>query len=173
MKKALFLDRDGVINTDKGHVHLEKDFFFEDGIFKLCRRAISRGFKIIVITNQAGIAKGFYQEACFNKLTYWMVNYFETERVKITKVYHCPHHENYTGKCSCRKPEPGMIIRAQKDYNIDLKKSFFIGDKKTDMQAAENAGINNRVLYLQNKGSDNQFGHETIIISKLNDLKLD
>ena len=173
MTKVLFLDRDGVINTDAGHVHLKKDFFFEDGIFQLCRRASLRNFEIIVITNQAGIAKGFYSETCFNKLTCWMKKCFEKERIKITRVYYCPHHEDYTGNCSCRKPEPGMILRAQKDFNIDLQKSVFIGDKKTDMQAAKSAGINKRVLYLNDEQSNNQYGYETQIIRNLNDLMFD
>ena len=151
MKKALFLDRDGIINTDFGYVHQIKDFEFTNGIFDLCRYAQDMGYSIFVITNQAGIARGYYTVDDFNTLTQWMLAEFKKEHVVISDVYFCPHHpekgtNEYVKKCKCRKPEPGMLLKAQKEHGLDLAHSIFIGDKVSDMQAAEAAGIHNKVL---------------------------
>jgi len=170
MNKALFLDRDGVINLDKGHVHLKQDFNFIEGIFDLCKKAQSKNFLLIVITNQAGIAKGFYNEECFHVLNKWMLEQFLDNGIKISQVYYCPHHENVTGKCLCRKPNPGMILKAKKEFKIDLKNSIFIGDKKTDMLAAENAGINSRILFLKPHLKSYESGHESQIVQSLQDI---
>jgi len=151
MKKALFLDRDGIINTDFGYVHKPADFEFISGIFDLCRYAQDMGYHIYIITNQAGIARGYYTVEDFHSLTQWMVAEFKKENVVISDVYFCPHHpekgsSEYVKKCKCRKPEPGMILKAQKEHELDLAHSIFIGDKVSDMQAAEAAGIHNKVL---------------------------
>lgn len=151
MTKALFLDRDGIINVDHGYVHKIADFEFVEGIFELCRLAQAREFEIFVITNQAGIARGYYNIDAFEKLTSWMTAEFYQQGIKITEVFYCPHHptkgvNEYKCQCKCRKPAPGMIFQAQKKYQIDLKSSIFIGDKISDMQAAEAAGISQRIL---------------------------
>ena len=151
MNKALFLDRDGIINVDHGYVHKIADFEFVDGIFELCRLAISKGYQIFVITNQAGIARGYYDKQTFEALSQWMVSKFKEQEVIISKVYYCPHHPDkgvneFVMSCDCRKPEPGMIMQAQKEYAIALAESIFIGDKISDMQAASNAGIKTRIL---------------------------
>lgn len=151
MKKALFLDRDGIINLDFGYVHQSKDFEFIDGIFDLCRYAQDMGYEIYVITNQAGIARGYYTVEDFKQLTEWMVAEFAKEDVTINNVYFCPHHpekgvNEFVKKCKCRKPAPGMLMKAQKEHDIDLGHSIFIGDKVSDMEAAEAAGIHNKVL---------------------------
>jgi len=151
MKKALFLDRDGIINVDFGYVHQIKDFEFVDGIFDVCRYALDMGFEIIVITNQAGIARGYYTVEDFHQLTNWMKIEFAREDINITDVYYCPHHpekgnNEYVSQCECRKPAPGMILQAAKDYGINLAHSAFIGDKISDMKAAEAAGIHNKIL---------------------------
>lgn len=151
MKKALFLDRDGIINVDFGYVHQIKDFEFVDGIFDLCRYAQDMGFELYVITNQAGIARGYYTIEDFNTLTQWMVKEFSKEDITINDVYFCPHHpdkgvNDFVKTCDCRKPAPGLIFKAAAEHNIDLKHSAFIGDKLSDMGAAEAAGIHNRVL---------------------------
>ena len=141
IKRALFIDRDGVINIDRGHVFLKEDFEFTAGIFELCRKYIVDGFIIIVITNQAGIARGYYTEDDFKKLTDWMVEQFSKKGITITKVYHCPHHPDIDGPCDCRKPEPGMILQAVKDFGLDIGECILIGDKETDLEAGRRAGI--------------------------------
>jgi D-glycero-D-manno-heptose 1,7-bisphosphate phosphatase len=148
LNKALFLDRDGTINKEKNYVYKIEDFEFIEGIFELIRSYEQRGFLIIVITNQAGIARGFYTEAEYEELTRWMINKFREKGIRITKVYHCPHHPDYTGKCSCRKPEPGMILQAIDEFNINPEESVLIGDKKSDILAGKNAGIG-KSLFIQ------------------------
>jgi D-glycero-D-manno-heptose 1,7-bisphosphate phosphatase len=141
MNKALFIDRDGVINVDKVHVFRKEDFEFNDGIFDLCRSYEDKGYNIIVVTNQAGIAKGLYSEADFQRLTSWMVKQFDIQGIKISKVYHCPHHPDFTGPCECRKPNPGMLLQAVRDFDLDISQCILIGDKESDLQAGRKAGI--------------------------------
>lgn len=154
--KALFLDRDGVINVDYGHVFEIEKFHFIDGIFDLCARAKELGYLIIVVTNQAGIAKGFYSEDDFLKLTKWMENEFAKRGIKITKTFYCPYHveakiEKYRQDSFDRKPNAGMLLKAIEEFNIDPEKSIMIGDKETDMMAADNAKIGSKKLFLDNK----------------------
>lgn len=151
MNKALYLDRDGIINKDHGYVHKIKDFEFVTGIFELCQQAIEKGFKIFVITNQAGIARGYYDIATFEVLSKWMTDKFAEQNITIEKVFFCPHHPNkgvneFVQHCDCRKPKPGMIFQAAKEFSINNNLSIFIGDKMSDMQAAENAGIKHKIL---------------------------
>lgn len=146
MNKGLFLDRDGVINVDKNYVYKIEDFEFIDSIFEIALEYQKKGFLIFVITNQAGIARGFYTEKGFIDLTNWMADKFKEKGVIVTKVYFCPHHPDFTGECQCRKPNPGMILQAQREFDIDLVNSVLIGDKQSDIQAGKNAGISN--LYL-------------------------
>jgi D-glycero-D-manno-heptose 1,7-bisphosphate phosphatase len=141
MNKALFIDRDGVINIDKVHVFRKEDFEFTKGIFELCRNYSDNGYLIIVITNQAGIAKGLYTEEDFLKLTEWMKSEFSERGISISEVYHCPHHPDFTGPCACRKPEPGMIFQGVKDFNLDISQCILIGDKESDLEAGRRAGI--------------------------------
>ena len=138
--KVLFLDRDGVINIDKGHVHKINDFEFIDGIFDLCRSYHDKGYLIIIVTNQAGIAKKMYSEEQFLKLTDWMINEFSKKGIIISKVYYCPHHPSVSD-CNCRKPKPGMIIKAIEEFQVDIDKSVLIGDKDSDLEAGKKAGI--------------------------------
>lgn len=150
-KPALFLDRDGVINIDHAYVHKKRDFHFIDGIFELCRHAQNQGYLIVVVTNQAGIGRGYYTENDFSELTDWMIKCFADEGVNIRKVYHCPYHPEhgigeYRKDADCRKPKPGMMLNAADELALDLKTSLMIGDNEKDMQAARNAGINTRLL---------------------------
>jgi len=149
--KALFLDRDGVINKEINYLYKIKDFVFNRGIFSLCKKYQNKGFKIIVVTNQAGISRGYYKENDYLKLTQWMINEFLNRGIIIQKVYHCPHHPEFTGSCSCRKPGIGMIREAELEFNIDLSKSILIGDKMSDIQAGQNAGVGENLLILPNK----------------------
>ena len=146
-KRALFLDRDGVINVEKNYLYKQEDFEFIDGIFDLCRYFQDEGCVIVVVTNQSGICRGYYSEADFKKLTEWMEAEFAKEGIRIAKTYHCPHHPDFTGSCSCRKPEPGMFLQAQKELVLDLKNSVMVGDKQSDIEAARRAGVEECYLY--------------------------
>lgn len=168
MKRALFLDRDGVINVELNYLYKIKDFKFLDGIFELCRHYQQLGYIIIVVTNQSGIARGYYSESDFKKLTLWMKTEFAKEGIKITKVYYCPHHSEISGKCNCRKPEPGMILEAQKEFDIDLNNSILVGDKERDIEAAINSGI--KESYLFDETISHKTSKATRIVSKLKDI---
>lgn len=148
--KALFLDRDGVINVDNGYVFERQNFEFIPGIFDLGRAAIRKGYKIFVITNQSGIARGKYTEQDFFLMTEWMNQEFVKEDVIISQVYFCPHHPEYSSvedkNCACRKPKPGLLLKASREHDLDLSQSIMVGDKMTDMQAAQAAGVRVRVL---------------------------
>lgn len=149
--KALFLDRDGIINKDLGYVYKIEDFEFVDKIFDLCKFFIYRGYKVFVITNQAGIAKGYYSENDFHNLTKWMLEEFNNNGIHIEEVFYCPHHPtdgkgDYLKNCECRKPNPQMLLDAQSKYFISLKKSIFIGDKKSDIDAGIRAGVSDLIL---------------------------
>jgi D-glycero-D-manno-heptose 1,7-bisphosphate phosphatase len=139
MHKALFLDRDGVINTDVGYAHRIDQITFMPGIFDLCRAAHAAGERIIVITNQSGIGRGYFSESDVRVLMEWMVQRFEAEGCPLTAYYYCPHTPD--DACECRKPKPGMLLRAAKEWDIDLAASRFIGDKETDMEAGRAAGV--------------------------------
>jgi D-glycero-D-manno-heptose 1,7-bisphosphate phosphatase len=147
VNRALFLDRDGVINVDYDYVHKPEEFKFIDGIFELCRYYYERGYLIIVVTNQSGIARGYYSEEDFLHVSLWMREQFKLNGVEITDVYHCPHHPEITGSCRCRKPSPGMLLDAKKAYDIDMGNSLLIGDKERDIEAAIGAGIEDTVLF--------------------------
>jgi D-glycero-D-manno-heptose 1,7-bisphosphate phosphatase len=148
MNKALFIDRDGVINIDRGHVFLKEDFEFSPGIFDLCRKYNDAGYLIVVFTNQAGIAKGIYTEDAFLKLTDWMIAEFKKNGIIISKVCYCPHHPDVTGSCNCRKPEPGMILQAIEEFDLDIKECILIGDMESDLEAGRRAGIPESNLHL-------------------------
>lgn len=152
--KALFLDRDGVINIDHGYVYKINDFDFVSGIFVLSRKAIQKGYKIFVVTNQAGIARGFYSLKDFNNLTDWMCERFIQEQCEISKVYFSPYHPiegigKYRKTDFSRKPNPGMIFSAQKEFDINLKLSILIGDKESDIEAGRRAGVGTNLRFMQ------------------------
>lgn len=147
MKKALFLDRDGVINIEKDYLYKIEDFEFIDGIIDLCLHYQQLGYLIIVVTNQSGISRSYYSENDFEVLTTWMIEEFSKYRVQISKVYHCPHHPTISGKCNCRKPNPGMLLDAQKEFSIDMGHSIIVGDKERDIEAGLNAGLLETYLF--------------------------
>jgi D-glycero-D-manno-heptose 1,7-bisphosphate phosphatase len=150
--KAVFLDRDGVINVDINYAHTPEQITFIDGIFDFCSSAKAMGYKLIVITNQAGIGRGFYTEETFHALMDWMFAQFAENNVPLDAYYFCPHHPEYgVGEykqdCNCRKPKPGMIIQAAGQWDIDLAQSILIGDKQSDIAAAIAAGMPNYILF--------------------------
>ena len=146
MPKALFLDRDGVVNVEKNYLHKIEDFELMEGILDVCRHYEKNGYIIIIVTNQSGISRGYYTEQDFKHLSDWMIEYFKLLGVTITHIYHCPHHETIDGACDCRKPEPGMFLEAQKHFDIDMKNSVMIGDNERDIEAAIRAGITTNIL---------------------------
>ncbi|GAB5378792.1 MAG: D-glycero-beta-D-manno-heptose 1,7-bisphosphate 7-phosphatase [Aliiglaciecola sp.] len=168
MTKALFLDRDGIINVDNGYVYQAQNFQFFDAIFPLCQRFQDAGFLIIVVTNQSGIGRGYYSSEQFLQLNEWMVEQFNDKGIKISDTYFCPHHPNhgvgeYRTACSCRKPNPGMFQQAQKKYQIDMDSSVMIGDRMSDMKASEAAGVSHRFLLLNSKHQpDDSATYQTI-----------
>jgi D-glycero-D-manno-heptose 1,7-bisphosphate phosphatase len=139
--KALFLDRDGTINTEKNYLFKVEDFMFRDGIFELVEAFFTKGYLIFVVTNQSGIARGYYAEEEYQYLTAWMVGQFRKKGIIIAKVYHCPHHPDITGACACRKPEPGMLLMAIDEYGLDPSSCVMIGDRELDLEAGRRAGI--------------------------------
>lgn len=146
MRKALFLDRDGVINVEKNYLHKIEDFELLDGIIEVCRTYQEQGYLIIIVTNQSGIARGYYTEDDFAILSRWMIGHFKELGITINRIYHCPHHESIDGQCDCRKPEPGMFLRAKGEYDLDMASSVMIGDNERDIEAALKAGVGHNIL---------------------------
>jgi D-glycero-D-manno-heptose 1,7-bisphosphate phosphatase len=152
LQSAVFLDRDGVINTNHGHVNKREDFDFIDGIFDVARYAHQQEYKLIVITNQAGIGRGYYTEEDFHQLTDWMCEQFSAEGAQIDRVYFSPYHPTagigkYLKDDFSRKPQPGMILQARAELDLDLASSVLIGDKASDIQAGIAAGIGRNLLF--------------------------
>ena len=146
MNKALFLDRDGVINKEKNYLYKIDDFEFIDGVFETCKKFQQDNYLIIVITNQAGIARGMYSVNDYQKLADWMNIKFLERGVTISATYYCPHHPEFSKKCACRKPSPGLLITAKDDFDIDMDLSILVGDKESDIVAGINAGVGKNVL---------------------------
>lgn len=152
-RSAAFFDRDGTINVNYGHVYKPADLTFVEGTPEVIRKYNDAHIPVIVVTNQAGIAKGMYTEADMHRFNSYMNRCLrEKYNAHIDAFYFCPHHPDYTGECDCRKPKPGMFFRAAKDGNIDLTKSIMYGDKESDKQAAERAGIPKFILILGGDG---------------------
>ncbi len=170
MKKALFLDRDGVVNKEKHYLYKIEEFEFIHGVFETCSFFQNKGFQIVIITNQAGIAKGLYTEKEFNTLTQWMISEFDKQEVIISKVYHCPHHPDFNAPCQCRKPETGMLLKAEVELNLNLSESILIGDKETDIKAGINAGIRQNFLVRSGHSIDETASQANQIINSISDL---
>lgn len=143
MNKAIFLDRDGVINSDVGHYYIYKveDFKINDGIIESLQKFQEAGFLLIVISNQGGIAKGVYKKEDTDKVHQYFKNILSEKGIYIQEIYYCPHHSDIE-KCICRKPDSQMIEKAIARFDIDISKSFFIGDSQRDIESAKKAKIN-------------------------------
>ena len=151
MNAAAFLDRDGVINVDRAYVHRWEDFEFVPGSLDAVARLAGAGYRIVVVTNQSGIARGMYTQAQYEALTARMLAAFEERGVRITAVYHCPHHPAgrvaaFARDCDCRKPAPGMLLRAAAEHGLSLPDSILVGDRGSDIAAARTAGVGRAFL---------------------------
>jgi D-glycero-D-manno-heptose 1,7-bisphosphate phosphatase len=163
MKKALFLDRDGVINEDIEYPHKPQHIIFKPGIFTFCKAALKKGYIIVVVTNQAGIAKGYFTEDDVKSLHVWMRTEFEKRGIKISGFYYCPYHkdakiEEYKRDSDCRKPKPGMFKQASMELDIDIRRSIMIGDKPSDR--IELDGLKSHIL--RGKYSENDYDVENL-----------
>ena len=151
LRRCLFLDRDGVVNVDHGYVHRKENFEFIDGIFALCRAVVEEDMLLVIVTNQSGIGRGYFSEEQFRILNSWMLSRFRDEKISITAVYHCPFHPQYgiggyKRESFNRKPNPGMLLLARDDFDIDLSRSILLGDRHSDVEAGRSAGIGLNIL---------------------------
>lgn len=176
MNPAVFLDRDGVINIDHGYVHQVDDFEYIDGVFEACAELKQMGYKLAVVTNQSGIARGRYTEEQFHRLTEWMDWNFADKGVELDGIYYCPHHSDkgigeYKIDCDCRKPKPGMLNSAAQFLEIDLSASVMVGDKRDDMLAAKAAGVPTRILVRTGKEvTDEAVAAATVVLDSIADV---
>jgi len=155
MNRAVFIDRDGTINIDYGYVHEIEKFEFIPRVLDALKKLTKTDFKIIIITNQSGIGRDYYKKEDYHKLTEHMLNEFKKNNIKIDAIYHCPH--NPDDNCNCRKPNIEMIEKAKKDFNIDTKKSFFIGDRTKDIQCGKNAGCKTILVKTGDAGKEKKY----------------
>jgi len=163
-KRAIFLDRDGVINKEIGYLSNPDKFKFIEGIFEALKLLKLKGFLLIVITNQAGIARGYYTKETLNKIHQKMTTLLKESEIILDDIYYCPHHPKFTGPCDCRKPNPGMILKAKEKYNIDLQSSYMVGDTLNDIKTGLNAKCRT-VLVLTGYGAAEE--------KKIDDIKPD
>jgi len=167
--KSIFLDRDGVINKEINYLHKIKDFEFIPGVFDACIYFNNLGYKIIIITNQSGIARGYFKESDYQVLTQWMVNQFNKNNIDILDVFHCPHGQD--SPCKCRKPKPGMLIEAKIKHNIIMEDSWMIGDKENDIKAAIDAGISNTILVKSGHKINEASSRAMFFLDSIKDIK--
>ena len=150
-EKAVFLDRDGVINEERGYVHTPEQFVLIPRVIDAIRRLRSGGFKVVVVTNQSGVARGFFDIAAVDRLHRHLQSVLAAEGEQVDGIYYCPHHREgtvteYAVDCDCRKPMPGLLLRAANELCVDLGVSYLIGDKLSDIQAGRRAGVKKTFL---------------------------
>jgi D-glycero-D-manno-heptose 1,7-bisphosphate phosphatase len=173
-ERALFLDRDGVVNEEVGYLHRADEVRFVDGIFSLCRTAAGLGYLLIVVTNQAGIARGYYSEDDFEALMAFMRSELRVEGVELDAVYYCPFHpEHGVGKYrqehEDRKPGTGMLRRGAREFGVDLSESVLVGDRCSDVGAANAAGL--RQAFLISGTETEGCGGEYLAVKSLADVE--
>ena len=163
-KKALFLDRDGVINIDYGYVSAVEEFEFMEGIFPLLRLFISQGYILFIVTNQSGIGRGYYSSSDFQVLNTWMLDELKKEGIHIEAVHHCHHAPEKS--FFCRKPAIGMVDAILFEYNIDLEISWLMGDKQSDIDLAHNAHIAHTIAIGERPITNCDYHFDTILDAK-------
>jgi D-glycero-D-manno-heptose 1,7-bisphosphate phosphatase len=141
VNKAVFLDRDGTINVDKHYVYKPEDFEFISGVPQAIKSLNDKGYKVIVISNQSGIARGFYTASDVEKLHGYVDGELAKQGAKIDAYYICPHHPDFTGECECRKPKTGLVDMAVREFDVDVSLSYMVGDKESDEECARAAGL--------------------------------
>lgn len=169
--KAVFLDRDGTINVEKNYLYRVEDFAFIKGSIDAIKLLNEHCYKVIVITNQAGIARGYYQPADVLKLHCWVNEQLAANGAHIDAFYFCPHHpagkiNEYAVECDCRKPGTALIEQAIREFAIDITRSYFIGDKNSDVLAGKNAGLKT-ILVLTGYGQTEDKEHAHYIAENL------
>lgn len=167
--KAVFLDRDGVINVDKKFVYKIYDFEFIDGVFDALKYLSNKNFSLFIVTNQSGIGRKLYSTKDFEKLNTWMLNKFLDQKIVINEVQFCYHHPDEN--CDCRKPKTGMIDQILKKNNIDLNQSWLVGDKDIDIELAINSKIKNKIQVRSGKYFDEKESKADFIIDSIKDIK--
>ena len=142
-RPAVFLDRDGTINVDKGYVHRIDQWEWIPNVVPAMRSLVAAGFSLVVVTNQAGVARQLYGETDCDRLHQWMEEQLAHQGISLTGVFHCPHHPDFgtNRRCNCRKPRPGMLTRAATELSLDLSRSWMVGDKVSDVEAGIAAGV--------------------------------
>lgn len=174
-ERALFLDRDGVINEDREYIYRSQDIAFVDGIFELASAAKAAGYRIIVVTNQSGIGRGYYTEADFQTLMDWMGDCFAEHDAGLDAVYFSPYHPEkglgaYKRESPCRKPAPGMILQAAQEHGIDLGASLLVGDSPRDIQAGRAAGVGRLVFFDATGAKADLVEHDAVRVRRLVDI---
>lgn len=174
MKKIIFLDRDGVINVDKDYVYKIEDFEFEKNAVEGLKLLRKNGYEFIIVTNQSGIAYGYYAEKDFRKFNNHVVSELNKDGIEILKTYFSPYHPEkgtgkYKKKTPCRKPGIGMLQQAKKDFEVDNKESWIIGDKWADVKTGKNFGIKS-ILVMTGKGGKSDPHHKTDVTYIAKDL---
>lgn len=139
-RRAVFIDRDGTLNVEVNYLHRIEDLVLIPGATAAIRALNQAGYLAIVVTNQAGIARGYYDEAALHRLHAHLADMLATDRARLDAIYFCPHHPEFSGVCDCRKPAPGMLLRAAAEHTIDLTQSWLIGDTAGDLAAAQAVG---------------------------------
>jgi len=167
-KKAVFLDRDGVINIEKNYLYKIEDFEFVPKVFEALKYLQDLGYALFIITNQSGIGRGYYTKDDFNTLTSWMLKQFKDKNIDILDVQYCPHTPQ--DNCNCRKPKTLMIENICNKFDIDLKNSWLIGDKSSDIQCAINANIPNTIQVKSGHSFDTTTSQASHIIDSIKDV---
>src|SRR5271154_1274363 len=172
--RALFLDRDGVVNEEVGYLHRAEEVRFVDGIFSLCRTAAGLGYRLIVVTNQAGIARGYYSETDFEVLMEFMREDLRAEGVELDAVYYCPFHpEHGVGKYKRehedRKPGTGMLRRGAREFGGEFREDVRVGERCSDVGAANAAGLRQAFLIRGTEAAG--CGGEYVTVESLADVE--